>query len=42
MCDLDLWVRVKLKGKIMYFLVNASPPSQLDVLTSNFTGAYVT
>ena len=28
-----------LKGYIMYFLVNPSPPKLLDVATSNFAGA---
>ena len=31
-CDLD----PKVKGQIMYSLVNASPPKPLDVATSNF------
>ena len=35
----DLDPKVKTKGQIMYFLVNASPPKLLDVATSNFTGA---
>ena len=35
-CDLDLGIKVK--GQIMYFLVNASPPKLLDVATSNFAG----
>ena len=26
----------KVKGQTMYFLVNVSPPKQLDVATSNF------
>ena len=39
-CDLDLGIKVK--GQIMYFLVNASPPKSLDVATSNFAGPYVT
>ena len=30
-CDLD-----PVKGQILYFLVNVSPPKQLDVATSNF------
>ena len=34
LCDLD----PKVKGKITYFLVNASP-QPLDVVTSNFAGA---
>ena len=37
-CYLDL----KVKGKIMNFVVNASPPKPLDVATSNFAGAKVT
>ena len=36
-CGLD--AKVKAKGPIMYFLVNASPPKLLDVATSNFAGA---
>ena len=28
-------------SEIMYFLVNASPPKQLDVATSNFADALV-
>ena len=31
----------KVKGQIMYFLVNESPPKLLVVATSNFAGAYV-
>ena len=30
-CDLD--PKVKVKGQIMYFLVNVSPPKRLDVAT---------
>ena len=33
-CDLD--PKVKVKGQIMYFLVNASPRKLLEVATSNF------
>ena len=33
LCDLD--PKVKVKGQIMHFLVNASPPKLLDVATSN-------
>ena len=33
-CDLD--PKVKVKGQIMYFLVNVSPPKRLDLATSNF------
>ena len=32
LCDLE----PKVKGQIMYFLVNASPLKPLDVATSNF------
>ena len=32
LCDLD----PKVKDQIMYFLVNVSPPKQLDLATSNF------
>ena len=32
---------VKVKSEIMYFLVNASPPKQLDVATSKFADALV-
>ena len=34
LCDLD--PKVKVKGQIMYFLVNTSPLKLLDVATSNF------
>ena len=33
--------QVKVKGQIMYFLVNASSPKLLDVAISNFAGAKV-
>ena len=33
-CDLD--PKVKVKGQILYFLVNVSPPKRLDLATSNF------
>ena len=36
LCDLD--PKVKVKGQIIYFLVNASPPKLLNVATSNFVG----
>ena len=36
-CDLD--PKVKVKGQIMYFLVNASPRRLLEVATSNFACA---
>ena len=39
-CDLD--PKVKVKGQIMYFLVNVSPPKRLDVATSNFVAEKVT
>ena len=32
----DLDPKVKVKGQIMYFLVNVSYPKRLDVATSNF------
>ena len=32
----DLDPKVKVKGQIMYFLVNVSPPKRLDLATSNF------
>ena len=38
LCDLY----AKVKGEIMYFVANASPPVPLDIATSNFAGAYVT
>ena len=38
LCDLC----PKVKGQIMYFLVNASSPKQLDIATSNFPAAKVT
>ena len=34
LCDLD--PKVKVKGQIMFFLVNASPHKLLEVATSNF------
>ena len=37
LCDLD--AKVKVKGQIMYFLVNASPHKLLEVATSNFACA---
>ena len=37
-CDLH----AKVKGQIMYFLVNLSSPKLLGIATSNFAGAYVT
>ena len=33
--------KVKVKGEIMYFLVNASLPKRLGVANSNFTDALV-
>ena len=30
-----MWPKVKVKGQIMYFLVDASPPKQLDVHISH-------
>ena len=39
-CDLD--PKVKVKGQIMYFLVNVSPPKRLDVATSNSVAEKVT
>ena len=36
-CDLAL--KVKVKGLIMYFLLNASSPKPLDVATPNFEAA---
>ena len=36
LCHLDL--KVKVKHRIMYFVVNASPPQRLDVGTSNLVG----
>ena len=36
--DLDLDPKVKVKGQILNFLVNASPPKPLEVATSNFVG----
>ena len=35
LCDLD----PKVKGQILNFLVNASPPKAIDVVTSNSVGA---
>ena len=37
LCDLDPMFKVK--GQIMYFLVNASPHKLLEVATSNFAFA---
>ena len=37
LCDLD--PKVKVKGQIMYFLVNTSPHKFLEVATSNFASA---
>ena len=37
LCDLD--PKVKVKGQIMYFLVNASPHKLLEKATSNFACA---
>ena len=37
MCDLD--PKVKVKGQIMYFLVNTSPHKLLEEATSNFACA---
>ena len=37
LCDLD--PKVKVKGQIMYFRVNASPHKLLEVATSNFACA---
>ena len=37
LCDIDLGGGVKVKGQIMYFLVNASLKS-LDLFAFNFTG----
>ena len=31
--------KVKVKGQILNFLVNASPPKAFDVVTSNSVGA---
>ena len=39
LCGLGLMV--KIKGQIMYFLVNASSPKLLDIAISNFAGAKV-
>ena len=33
--------RPKVKGEIMYFLVNASPPKPLDIAASNLADAFV-
>ena len=34
--------KVKVKGQIMYFLVNVSPPKRLDIATSNVVAKKVT
>ena len=39
-CDLD--PKVKVKGQIMYFLENVSPPKLFNVATSNFVAEKVT
>ena len=36
LCDLD--PKVKVKGQIMYFLVNESPHKLSETATSNFAG----
>ena len=38
LCDLDQGPKVKVKGQILNFLVNASPKA-FDVVTSNSVGA---
>ena len=38
----DLYSKVKVKGQIMYFLVNVSLPKRLDAATSNFEAMKVT
>ena len=40
LCDLD--PKVKVKGLILNFHVNASPPKPYDVATSNFVAEKVT
>ena len=40
LCDLD--PKVKVKGQILNFLVNVSPPNWLDLATSNFVAGWVT
>ena len=40
LCDLD--PKVKVKGQILNFLVNASPPKPFDVATSNFAAEKAT
>ena len=37
----DLGPKVKIKGQMMYSLINASPPKPLDVTPSNVLSAYV-
>ena len=34
--------KVKVKGQILNFIVNAAPPKPSDVATSNFVAEYVT
>ena len=36
-----MFVLDKVKGEIMYFFVNASPPKPLEVATSNYADALV-
>ena len=38
LCDLDP-PKIKVKGHIIHFLANASPPKLLDFATSNFVAA---
>ena len=40
LCDLD--PKVKVKGQILNFLVNVSPPKRLDLATSNFVAGWFT
>ena len=39
---LDLDPKVKVKGQILNFLVNVSPPKRLDLATSNFVAVWFT
>ena len=40
LCYLD--PKVKVKGQILNFLVNVSPPKRLDLATSNFVAGWFT
>ena len=37
--NISCYLDPKVKGQIMYFLVNGCSPTQVDILPSNFAGA---